>query len=183
MLPVLGQESAKDEKSKVLCVGLGITLVPVHAGLVGLGLCSRTNTDRNTFAVRSDSRLKSNSITESASSYPLVRPASAGSVVSPQNTTIQAFSAPRGNKSDSNTSPATSTPTYGAILCRWCSDTFCDTSTRNRHEKLHNPVSFDIACSSCGKTFGRNDNCLKHIRNHHAGATEAVTAVKVPKLA
>ena len=108
---------------------------------------------------------------------------------SPQSASFQSSLIPISTSSDTKSSPATtttissSTSNIGAIPCRSCSKTFCDTSTRNRHEKLHRPKSFDIACSSCGETFGRNDACLKHIRNLHAGATEGVHPVKISVLA
>ena len=107
---------------------------------------------------------------------------------SPQSSSIQSSLVPTSTSSESNSPPATSmststsTSNYGNVPCRSCSKIFCDTSTRNRHEKLHRPKYFDIACSSCGETFGRNDACLKHIRNLHAGATESVHPVKISKL-
>jgi hypothetical protein len=107
----------------------------------------------------------------------------------PQSASIQSFLLPESTSSEANSSPATSmststsTSNYGNVPCRSCSKHFCDSSTRNRHEKLHRPKPFEIACSSCGETFGRNDACLKHIRNLHAGATEGVHPVKISKLA
>jgi hypothetical protein len=110
---------------------------------------------------------------------------------SPQSTSLQSFLPPESTNFEADSSPATSmstststsTSNYGNVPCRSCSKHFCDSSTRNRHEKLHRPKYFDIACSSCGDTFGRNDACLKHIRNLHAGATEGVHPVKISKLA
>jgi len=117
-------------------------------------------------------------------------PSLSGSLgTSPQNASTQSFPLPQSTSSEANSSPATSmststsTSNYGNVPCRSCSKQFCDSSTRNRHEKLHRPKPFEIACSSCGETFGRNDACLKHIRNLHAGATEGVHPVKISKLA
>ena len=183
-----------DENRKVSWKGHDAGLAPVNqvlaTGLIEPAHCSMPLkpacvADKHMFGQSDDDDPGLASHYKFSFTYSSARSLSASLGTSPQSTSIQSSFAPTSTSSETNTSPATSTSisNHGAVPCRSCSKTFCDTSTRNRHEKLHRPRSFDIACSSCGETFGRNDACLKHIRNLHAGATEGVQPVKITKLA
>lgn len=146
-LPDFAQESATNKKSKVSCVGLGAGLEPARAGLIGLAFCSNSQT-----ALPADDTLGRSGDRKFTIPPMFLRPhfSPRSASTSSESSSIPSSLPPTSTSSNISTLPATSTSSYGTTPCRLCSETFCDTSTRNRHEKIHKTQAFSISCSACG---------------------------------
>ncbi|CAK7230083.1 hypothetical protein SBRCBS47491_007466 [Sporothrix bragantina] len=66
-------------------------------------------------------------------------------------------------------SSSSSTTASGPLQCAVCSRQFSRPSHHDRHYRTHLPPEGRLAlpCNRCGKTFGRNDVLLRHLRTAH----------------
>ncbi len=87
-------------------------------------------------------------------------------------------------KSPSSKSPGKKRKRYnnGPYECKVCHKLFAQSSSRNRHTKLHYGI-YDYSCDACGRQFARREHLKSHVYKCPATGTGNSAPINVPQIA